>query len=173
MTTCPRHPDIPSTDLCVECGDYVCGQCATVLADRRVLCPTCNDRIGAAAPPPRPDAPETWEAPPPPKPKMGFPKYEVVDGGRARKPTVDWGAAAQKAKPSGRATAAMVLGLLSCACPAAALFSLVLGIQELNAIKAGKAPAAGKTQATVGVALGALMGLFMILWIIGAAASGK
>jgi hypothetical protein len=172
MTNCPRHPDIPSTDLCVECGDYVCGQCATVLADRRVLCPNCNERIGDALPFLTSSAPETWEAPPP-KPRMGYPKYEVVDGGRARKPAVDWGGAAQKSKPSGRATAAMVLGLLSCGCPAAAIFSLVLGIQELNAIKAGKAPAAGKTQAIVGVALGALMGIFMVLWIIGAAASGK
>ena len=48
--TCPRHPGVPSTDLCVECGDFVCGQCGVVLADRRVLCTNCSANRGVAVP---------------------------------------------------------------------------------------------------------------------------
>jgi hypothetical protein len=171
MTNCPRHPDIPSTDLCVECGDFVCGQCATVLADRRVLCPSCNERIGALPPPPAESAPASWEAPQKPKPRMGYPKYEAIEGGRSRK--ADWNSAAQLAKPSGRATAAMTLGLVGCACFPAGLIAIVLGLQELTAIKQGKAPHAGKTQATVGVVFGALTLFSFVLWMIVAAVSGK
>ena len=100
MTNCPRHPDMPSTDLCVECGDYVCGQCGTVLADRRVLCPSCAERVGVAPPPPVESvAPASWEAPPRPKPRMGYPKYETIEGGRGRKAD-----ASEVAAPAGNGT---------------------------------------------------------------------
>ena len=161
MQNCPRHPTIPSTDLCVECGDFVCGQCATVLADRRVLCPNCNERLGAFTPSPPPPEPEA--------PKASHPTFEAIDGGRARKR----GAAVDQYKPSGRATAAMILGLLSCACFPAAILAIVLGLQELSAIKEGRAPRVGKTQATVGIALGCVTGFLFVIWIIAAPVGGK
>jgi hypothetical protein len=73
---------------------------------------------------------------------------------------------------SGRAVAALILGILSLICMGflAGIPAIILGKMELNAIKAGQAPVAGESAAKVGFVLGiigtALTCLSMIFFFI-------
>lgn len=73
---------------------------------------------------------------------------------------------------SGRAVAALVMGILSILCLGflAGIPAIILGSMELRAIKAEAAPAAGETAAKVGYILGivgtALTCITMIIFII-------
>lgn len=57
---------------------------------------------------------------------------------------------------SGRAVAALILGILSLVCMGflAGIPAIILGKMEMNAIRAGTAPAAGESAAKVGFVLG-------------------
>ena len=61
---------------------------------------------------------------------------------------------------SGRAVAALVMGILSIVCMGflAGIPAIILGSMELKAIKAGSAPQAGESAAKVGFILGISMG---------------
>jgi len=63
---------------------------------------------------------------------------------------------AQQGGASGRAIAAMVVGIVSLVmcCWPASIVSIVLGKMEMNAIKEGRAPQAGETMAKVGFYMG-------------------
>lgn len=78
-------------------------------------------------------------------------------------------AAAAKAS-SNRGTIALVLGIISIVCcPVVGPVAWVLGKQELNAIAAGSAPAAGEGVAKAGMILGIIGTVFVVfgfLWII-------
>jgi hypothetical protein len=73
---------------------------------------------------------------------------------------------------SGRAVAALVMGILSIICMGfiAGIPAIILGSMELRDIKANRAPAAGETAAKVGYVLGivgtALTCITIILFII-------
>lgn len=73
---------------------------------------------------------------------------------------------------SGRAVAALVLGILSIVCMGflAGIPAIILGTMELRAIKAGAAPQAGESAAKVGYVLGiigtALTCLSMLIFFV-------
>jgi hypothetical protein len=71
---------------------------------------------------------------------------------------------------SGRATTALVLGILGIVCcQLCAPFAWYIGGQELKAIRAGAAPAAGEGTAKAGWFLGivgTILLLFVGLWVI-------
>lgn len=75
------------------------------------------------------------------------------------------------ARPAGnRATAALVLGILSIiCCPLGGPVAWYLGAQEGNAIRAGHSPAAGEGLAKAGMILGILgtiLFVFCALWVM-------
>jgi len=151
MSTCPRHPGCVATDLCVECGEAVCGQCATVLGDQRVFCPDCGVKAGVA---PvvhferREDQRPAEEA---------KPRFHSIPGGRRPEAL---------GRRSGRAFAVFILPLVSCLCFPLAVVGLLMGTAELRAIKAGKAPAAGKSYAMIGTILCAVEIVFWLAFLM-------
>lgn len=160
-TLCPRHPTTPATDLCVECGDYVCGQCAIVLADRRVVCPVCRNLVESELAKAGVVAPATGEAPVVAEP-VDAPAAVV-----AQAPAVE---PVLARKVGGKAIASIVLGIFSCtpACLPLPIVGLVLGLSELKAIAAGHASPSGRVPAIIGVGLNGLGGLWQVLVILAA-----
>jgi hypothetical protein len=71
---------------------------------------------------------------------------------------------------SGRATTALVLGILGfLCCQLCAPFAWYIGSQELKAIRAGTAPAAGEGTAKAGYILGivgTVLLVFVVLWVL-------
>jgi hypothetical protein len=69
---------------------------------------------------------------------------------------------------SGRAVAALILGVLSLVCMGffAGIPAIILGSMELRAIKAGAAPAAGESAAKVGYILGIIGTILTCLSIL-------
>jgi hypothetical protein len=150
MSDCPRHPACVATDLCVECGDAVCGQCATVLADQRVFCPDCGVKAGAASKAPVVHFERREEQRPPEEAK---PRFRSIPGGRRPEAL---------GRRSSRAFAVFIIPLLSCVCFPLAVVGLLMGTAELRAIKAGKAPAAGRSYAMIGTILCAVE---IVFWL--------
>lgn len=100
----------------------------------------------------------------------GSPLEKKTPSPTANTPTPQTNTAAQSA--SGRAIAALVLGLLSIigSCgPVTGIAGIVLANQELKAIRNGMAPEAGKTLAQIGLWTGWIgtiaCGLFWIAYI--------
>lgn len=124
MAACPRHPDAPTTDLCVGCGEFVCAQCAFVASDRRVFCPSCRERLGAAEPggPARPAAPE----PPAKGAALPLQPLEVLSPVDAPSPAWD----AVKSSPV--AVMILAMGLVGFGCWPVALGGAALGLNELR-----------------------------------------
>lgn len=134
MAQCPRHPGSVATDMCVECGEMVCGQCAWVTPDRRVFCPNCKAR-GQQAPPPAQEEPSIEsllgvEPAPPPKAKPQ-PKLS---------PRREWSPKVVPQPPATKNTSAaiwsLILPILCCGWGAPVGF--FLAIRERNLIKEGK-----------------------------------
>ncbi len=73
------------------------------------------------------------------------------------------------AKASGRATTALVLGILGfVCCQLCAPFAWYIGNQEVKAIKQGTSPAAGQGLAMAGMILGiigSILLVFAVIWI--------
>ncbi|HEY3447123.1 MAG TPA: DUF4190 domain-containing protein [Myxococcales bacterium] len=130
MAQCSRHPEALATDLCVECGDCVCGQCAWVMPDRTVYCPNCKDRPGRTPPPPVEEEARPLETVPvarPPKPKPA--------AVRPWSPTVV-PAVRPQMKNSKAAIAAVVLPFACCTY--GAIIGLILAIRERKLVREGK-----------------------------------
>lgn len=76
---------------------------------------------------------------------------------------------APAAKASGRATTALVLGILGfVCCQLCAPFAWYIGNQEVKAIKQGSSPAAGQGFAMAGMILGIIGSIFLLfaaIWI--------
>lgn len=153
---CPRHPSAPATDLCVECGDFVCAECATVLADRRVVCPKCKESAAAPAKPPAYSEARSEPRPPP----------------SSYAPAITLEPAQVAATPSPKAIIALVLGFVGCACLPLSIVGLVLAYQEKAAVAQGKsATSSGLITAAlmVNYISLALSALIFLLSVIGSA----
>lgn len=75
--------------------------------------------------------------------------------------------AAPQEKASGRATTALILGILGLiCCPILAPIAWVLGNREGKDIQAGTAPKAGETLAKVGMILGIIGTVILVIWVI-------
>jgi len=71
------------------------------------------------------------------------------------------------AKASGRATTALVLGILGfVCCQLCAPFAWYIGNQEVKAIKQGSSPAAGQGLAMAGMVLGIIGSIFLVFAVI-------
>ncbi|MGC4120018.1 MAG: hypothetical protein QM765_36650 [Myxococcales bacterium] len=123
-TTCPRHPGFPTTDLCVGCGDFVCGQCAHVTGDRRVYCPRCLAELPAedatSAPAPPPAAPPPAKPPAERRPVPLLPAVEI--------PSPLW----RIVRENPISVLVMVLGLVGFGCTPVAVGGAVVGFNEVR-----------------------------------------
>lgn len=155
MPTCPRHPDVPSTDLCVDCGDFVCGQCAYVLEDRRVLCPACQAKAGIPNPPARSERPAVRRFEPKPVPRPA---------------STGAGAMASPSSPVTKPLlAALLLPILGCGCVPLPIVGMWLAFREIKKIDAGEATSS-RSVAHVAIALN---GLALLWWVFILFSSGK
>ena len=73
-----------------------------------------------------------------------------------------------KNQTSTRAIATLILGILSISCLGifSAIPAIILGLQELKAIKTGAAPAAGDLIAKIGLVLGVIVVTLTVLIIL-------
>jgi len=155
MSHCPKHPDAVATDLCVECGEFVCGQCAFVTSDQRVFCPACQHKA-ALSPPPRPaprSVPRSTPAPPPrpSRPRVAPPAPAPYSGRAATK--------------NSKAAIASLILPFACFCYGAP-FGLALALRENALIKKGRSSSsAGLVKASIWInaIVLALLALGMIL----------
>ncbi len=135
MAHCPRHPGSLATDLCVECGECVCGQCAWVTPDRRVFCPACRARARLGPPAPEPgqgqgQAPRTLPAArsrPGPRPRAAAQQQWS--------PTAITGPKAA-AKNSKAVIGSLILPFVCCIY--GAVVGLILAIRERKLIQEGR-----------------------------------
>lgn len=135
--------------------------------------------VAPAPSPPPPRPPAAPVAPPPQQawqPQPPRPPQQTFTPPHSQGP-IPVGYAAAKAGASGRAIAALILGIVSClACvfpflglPAGAV-AFALGLVENGAIKAGRAPREGATLARIGLIAGAVgAGLSVVILIMIAA----
>lgn len=135
MADCPRHPGVPATDLCVVCGESVCGQCAYVRSDQQVACPGCRARLPRV---------ETVSASPEPRVSR---KATPVSGQPVRV------GAAPKPKKSALAVVSLVCSCFGCFCTPVWVVGLVLGFVVLQRVADGRLPSTNR-----GMALWALAG---------------
>ncbi len=133
MADCPRHPGVPATDLCVVCGESVCGQCGYVREDQQVACPSCRGRLPRVA---------TVSASPDPRVSR---KATPVPG-----EPVKVGAAPKR---SGLAVVALICACFGCFCTPVWVVGLVLGFMVLQRVADGRLPKTNR-----GMALWAVMG---------------
>jgi len=120
-------------------------------------------------PPGGPSQPEPGSMPPPPPPSEPM-TPPPPPGGAMAAPVM-----AKPESASGKAIAALILGIVGLFCLPTAIVAWILGTMERRAIKRGESPAAGQTMATVGMVLGiiftilGILGLILYVVLIGAA----
>jgi hypothetical protein len=161
-----------------------CTRCGANNLDTDQFCRSCSSPLkpggaqGQSAPSGSPQQPYPYSTPgsgqqqQPPQGYAPYPGYQVQPQfGYANQ------ASGQQGGASGRAIAALVLGILSfvMCCTPAGIVGIVLGKMEMNAIREGRAPRAGESVAKVGFYLGivatALSLLVGGLYFLGALAS--
>ncbi len=148
-----------------------CTRCGTANTDEAMFCVNCNAPLTRRTTPqgrrdiPRRDDPQPepeYSLPafpdPPRSPDLPYPGYQSS----YQMPPHATGSA------SGRAIASMILSLgalVTCG-PLMSIPGLILGKQEIDAIKAGRAPVAGETFAKIGYYGGIAVTALSCLWMI-------
>jgi hypothetical protein len=162
-----------------------CTRCGANNLDTDQFCRSCSSPLtktggaqGQGAPSGSPQQPYPYSTPgsgqqqQPPQGYPSYPGYQVQPQyGYAGQPSAQQGGA------SGRAIAALVLGIVSfvMCCTPAGIIGIVLGKMEMNAIREGRAPRAGESVAKVGFYLGIVATAISLLvgglYFLGALAS--
>jgi Domain of unknown function (DUF4190)/zinc-ribbon domain len=154
--------------FCTRCGannlenDQFCRSCSAPL----VRPGSAQSQSASSESPPYPYSPSDPAQQQPPYPyspsdpaqqqPQGYTPYPGYQGYPPSQYSYANQMSAQQGGASGRAIAAMVVGIVSLVmcCWPASIVSIVLGKMEMNAIKEGRAPQAGETMAKVGFYMG-------------------
>lgn len=150
----------------------ICNSCGTTNRDDAQFCRGCGTPLAAPQPPPRPPSSPLPSDPP------GYSGYQsqFTPGSSNPLQNPNYGnyQAPLPPKASGRATAALILSLLSLVTclPFLSIPGMILGKLEMNAIAQGQASAAGLGYAKAGFWVGLIVTVLMCGGTIIAAAFG-
>lgn len=141
-----------------------CTRCGTRNLDTDQFCRSCNAPLikpgasqnpGASSDPAQPQYPYSTPGAGQQPPPQSYPPYAGYQGNPNPQGSYSNQMSGQQGGASGRAIAAMILGIASLfCCWPAGVVGIVLGKMEMNAIQEGRAPRAGETMAKVGFYLG-------------------
>lgn len=161
-----------------------CTRCGASNLDTDQFCRSCGGTLvksGVARPPSvsaqQPSSYSTPSAGQQQQQPQGYPPYPGYQGYQPQQYGYADQVSGQQSGASGRAIAALVVGIISImmCCAPVGIIGIVLGKMEMNAIQEGRAPRAGESVAKIGFYLGivatALSLPLYALYFLGALAS--